>query len=184
MPSGVQPIAAPVHNAAWQLNGDCLGAIEVTPRWRCRLTIETGLIQGEPGQSDKESNMSDKSSNTVRWFEIYVQDMERARKFYETVLQVKLAKLDSPTQAEFWSFPQMQMDRAGTSGALVKMKGVPSGGMGTLVYFACEDCGVEAARVAKAGGKVKDEKHSIGPYGAIALAFDTEGNLFGLHSMK
>jgi predicted enzyme related to lactoylglutathione lyase len=144
----------------------------------------SAFIPGKPGQTDKENTMSDKSSNTVRWFEIYVQDMDRARKFYETVLQVKLAKLDSPTQAEFWSFPQMQMDRAGTSGALVKMKGVPSGGMGTLVYFACEDCAVEAGRVAKAGGKVKDEKHSIGQYGAIALAFDTEGNLFGLHSMK
>lgn len=129
--------------------------------------------------------MSDSSSNTVRWFEIYVQDIERARKFYEAVFEVKLSKLDSPIEdAEFWSFPSMQMDRAGTSGALVKMKGVPSGGMGTLVYFACVDCAVEAARVAKAGGRIKDEKFSIGQFGAIALAYDTEGNVIGLHSMK
>jgi predicted enzyme related to lactoylglutathione lyase len=34
-----------------------------------------------------------------------------------------------------------------------------------------------------AGGRIMKEKFSIGEYGAIALAYDTEGNLFGLHSM-
>jgi predicted enzyme related to lactoylglutathione lyase len=34
--------------------------------------------------------------NPVSWFEIYVQDMARATKFYETVLEVKLEKLTSP----------------------------------------------------------------------------------------
>jgi predicted enzyme related to lactoylglutathione lyase len=28
------------------------------------------------------------------------------------------------------------------------------------------------------------EKYSIGQYGFIVLAFDTEGNMFGLHSLK
>lgn len=129
--------------------------------------------------------MSASSSNTVRWFEIHVQDMQRAKKFYESVFQIQLSKLDSPAkEMDYWTFPQMQADRAGTSGALVKMDGVPSGGMGTLVYFACEDCAVEAARAANAGGKIKDAKMSIGQFGFIALVFDTEGNLIGLHSMK
>jgi hypothetical protein len=43
---------------------------------------------------------------------------------------------------------------------------------------------VEAGRVAGAGGKLHREKMSIGQYGFIALAYDTEGNLFGLHSTK
>jgi len=125
-----------------------------------------------------------KNANAVRWFEIYVQDMARAKKFYESVFQVKLSKLDSPAKKmDYWTFPQMIMDQAGTSGALVKMEGVPSGGMGTLVYFACEDCAVEAERAVKAGGKIEDKKMSIGEYGFIALVFDTEGNLIGLHSM-
>jgi hypothetical protein len=55
--------------------------------------------------------------------------------------------------------------------------------MGTLVYFACEESAVEADRVLKVGGKIKDAKMSIGQYGFIALAFDTEGNLIELHSM-
>jgi predicted enzyme related to lactoylglutathione lyase len=122
------------------------------------------------------------ASNPVRWFEIYVQDMARARKFYETVLGVKLETLEGP-DLEMWAFP-MAMDQSGTSGALVRAAGVPSGGNSTLVYFGCEDCAVEASRVLPAGGKLEREKMSIGPYGFIALAYDTEGNMIGLHSMQ
>ena len=119
--------------------------------------------------------------NPVGWFEVYVQDMPRAKKFYETVLQLKLTKLDSPM--EMWAFP-MSMDLPGASGSLVKIKDVPSGGNSTLVYFSCEDCAVEASRVEASGGRIGREKLSIGQYGFIALAFDTEGNMFGLHSLK
>ena len=63
------------------------------------------------------------------------------------------------------------------------MRGVPSGGS-TLVYFMTEDCAVEESRVAKAGGRIDKKKFSIGQYGFITLAVDTEGNMFGLHSMK
>ena len=45
------------------------------------------------------------------------------------------------------------------------------------------DCAIEAGRVEAAGGKLHQAKMSIGEYGNIALAFDTEGNMFGLHSM-
>ena len=72
----------------------------------------------------------------------------------------------------------------GAGGALVKMPGVPSGGNSTLVYFSCVDCATEGGRVVKSGGRIQREKWSIGPYGFIALAFDTEGNMFGLHSMQ
>jgi uncharacterized protein len=88
------------------------------------------------------------ASNPVSWFEISVQDMERARKFYETVLQVKLAKLNSMVP-ELWAFPQSFADY-GAAGALAKMEDCPSGGNSTLVYFSCEDCAVEAARAAAA----------------------------------
>jgi predicted enzyme related to lactoylglutathione lyase len=122
--------------------------------------------------------------NPVGWFEIYVQDMPRARKFYESLFGVKLEKLDTPVgDLEMWSFPGEQ-DSYGTPGALARMKGVPSGGMGTLVYFMCEDCAVEEAKVPGLGGKVERRKMGIGKYGFITLAIDTEGNTIGLHSMK
>lgn len=116
------------------------------------------------------------------WFEIYVQDISRAKAFYESVFQLKLELLNTP-DIEVWAFP-MEMDRWGAGGALVKMEGVSSGGNSTIIYFSCEDCAVEQARVISAGGKIHREKWSIGEYGFIALAFDSEGNMIGLHSLK
>lgn len=124
------------------------------------------------------------SSNPVIWFEIYVQDIDRAKAFYESVFQVSLEKLNSPeTDVEMWSFP-MNMSGMGASGSLVKMTGVPSGGSGTLVYFGCDDCAVEEARVKEFGGQIYRAKMSINEYGFISLVLDTEGNMVGLHSMK
>jgi uncharacterized protein len=122
------------------------------------------------------------ANNPVSWFEIFVQDMERAKRFYEAMLQVKLKKLNS-TVMELWSFPQ-SFTSYGAAGALAKMEGVSSGGNSTLIYFSCADCAVEAKRAAAAGGRILREKFSIGEYGFIVLAMDTEGNMFGLHSMK
>jgi len=121
-------------------------------------------------------------SNPVGWFEIYVQDMERARRFYESVLDGRLEKLDAGG-LQMWTFP-MQQQGTGAAGALVHMPGFASGGNSTLVYFMCDDCATEEGRVERAGGRVEKAKFSIGPHGFISLACDTEGNMFGLHSMK
>jgi len=120
----------------------------------------------------------------VGWFEIYVQDMERARAFYQNTFQVSLERLESPG-LELWAFPPLgQMDNPGCTGALVKMAGKDSGTGGTIVYFSCSDCAVEASRAAQHGGKVHKPKESIGQYGYIALVNDSEGNVIGLHSME
>ncbi|MDD2914338.1 MAG: VOC family protein [Gallionella sp.] len=121
-------------------------------------------------------------NNPVNWFEIYVQDMARAKRFYESVFQLKLENINSP-DIEMWGFP-MNMNGFGASGSLVKIDGVPSGGNSTLVYFSCNDCAVEAERVAAAGGSIHKPKMSIGQYGFIALVVDSEGNKFGLHSTQ
>jgi predicted enzyme related to lactoylglutathione lyase len=127
-------------------------------------------------------------NNPVNWFEIYVQDMARARRFYETVLGVKLEPLPNPGAdmpgLEMWAFPMQQEPAPGAAGSLVFMPGMPSGGNSTLVYFSCQDVATESARVASAGGRIQQPKMSIGPYGYIAVAVDTEGNAFGLHSMQ
>lgn len=122
--------------------------------------------------------------NPVGWFEIYVQDMARAKTFYESLFDTRLEKLDSPVgELEMWSWPSDQA-AYGTPGALVKMKDAPSGGLGTLVYFVCEDCAVQEAKVPKLGGGIHRSKMGIGQYGFISLVTDTEGNVIGLHSMK
>ena len=122
------------------------------------------------------------ANNPVCWFEIYVQDMPRARQFYEAVLAVTLTQMPAG-DLEMYGFPSHQ-EGQGAAGTLVRVAGMPSGGNSTLVYFACEDCAVEASRVVAAGGRLHQDKFSIGEYGFCALALDTEGNMFGLYSMQ
>ena len=122
------------------------------------------------------------ASNPVGWFEIYVQDMSRAKTFYESVFGSRLERLESPG-IEMWAFP-MQPEAAGAAGALVRMEGYPSGGNSTLVYFSCDDCAVEARHASENGGAIFKDKFSIGDYGFVALVTDTEGNIIGLHSMQ
>ena len=120
--------------------------------------------------------------NPICWFEIYVEDMERAKRFYESVFKVTLEKLENP-ELEMWHFPE-DMTQYGITGSLVKMAGFSAGGNSTLIYFSCEDCAVEADRVSKAGGNIMRTKFPIGQYGFIALAVDSEGNMIGLHSRQ
>lgn len=128
-------------------------------------------------------------SNSVVHFEIRVQDMNRAKAFYEAVLGIKLEKIPAPTpemDMDMCFFPwdkETGMNTYGAGGMLVKMEGIPSGGSGTLVYFGCDDCAVQAARAAAHGGSVCKEKTSIGEHGFFSLAQDTEGNTIGFHSM-
>ena len=123
------------------------------------------------------------ANNAVGWFEIYVQDMNRAKAFYESVFKTQLQKLENPGGFEMWAFP-MQPEGNGAAGALIRMEGFPSGGNSTIVYFICADCSVEAKRASTQRGKVFKEKFSIGQHGFIALVTDTEGNMIGLHSMN
>ncbi len=125
--------------------------------------------------------------NPVGWFEIYVQDLPRAKAFYEAVFETQLVELANPDpnqfgEMEMWTFPMSTQDY-GASGALIKMPGCPSGGS-TLVYFSCDDCATELERALKHGGKLFKGKLSIGVNGFIAIVIDTEGNMIGLHSMQ
>jgi hypothetical protein len=120
--------------------------------------------------------------NPIGWFEIYVDDMPRAKAFYESVFETNLTRLDAP-DIEMWAF-DMTMEAYGAGGALVKMPAMQAGQNSVIVYFSCADCAVEAARVEPAGGQLERAKMSIGEYGFIALARDSEGNMIGLHSMQ
>ncbi|MEH6456840.1 MAG: VOC family protein [Cocleimonas sp.] len=125
--------------------------------------------------------------NPIAWFEIYVDDMSRAKLFYENVFAVVLEKIDDPTDVnsmmEMLAFPS-NMEDYGAAGAIVKMDGYPAGGQGTIVYFNCDDCINEESRVVTAGGNVTQTKMSIGEFGFMSLITDTEGNTIGLHSMN
>lgn len=124
-------------------------------------------------------------SVTVGWFEIPVQDMDRAIKFYEEVF---VCSLDKQIMGDFqmaW-FPWDEEGK-GAGGSLVYHKEFykPSGEYGALVYFSSEDCSVELARVEKAGGKVQIPKRMIAPdIGYMGVFLDTEGNRVAIHSRQ
>ncbi|MET1413766.1 VOC family protein [Roseibium sp. HPY-6] len=122
--------------------------------------------------------------NAVGWFDIYVNELDRAVRFYETVLNCKLEPIGDPTgETQMMSFPA-DMSAYGAGGALSKSAHASPGAGGTVVYFSAEDCAVEEARVDAAGGEVLRPKFSIGEFGWVSLCRDTEGNVFGISSMN
>jgi uncharacterized protein len=122
--------------------------------------------------------------NAIGWFDIYVDDLERAVAFYEGVFQQRLAQIVDPTGGtQMMSFPS-NMSAYGASGALVKSEHSRPGIGGTMVYFSVEDCSVEESRVIAAKGKIVRPKFSIGEFGWVTLCVDTEGNMFGINSMN
>lgn len=123
--------------------------------------------------------------NAVGWFDIYVNDMNRAVYFYQSVFKSELENIGDPTDSSviMKAFPT-DMTTYGAGGALVKKEGCGPVTGGTIVYFGVEDCFTVEVRVTEAGGKVVNPKMSIGEFGWVSICMDTEGNLFGLSSMK
>jgi uncharacterized protein len=129
-----------------------------------------------------ELNME--KANAIGWFDIYVEDMSRAVAFYEAVFQQRLESIGDPTGETVMRGFAANMSAYGAAGALVKSAHGRPGTGGTMVYFSVNDCADEQARVAAAGGKVVRPKFSIGQFGWVTLCMDTEGNMFGLNSMR
>ena len=133
------------------------------------------------------SNTTQATNNAVGWFEIPVTDMQRAMKFYESILGVKL-ELHKMGELDMAWFPMS--DGKGASGSLVQhkewYKPSPDTKAGVLIYFTSPsgDLTNELSRIDKAGGRVVVPRESIGEHGFIAIFLDSEGNRVALHSMK
>ncbi len=121
--------------------------------------------------------------NPVNWFEIPVQDMNRAKEFYTAVFGYQFDMMEKgPLQLAMFS--GSEQSAYGATGALAKGEGYEPSTTGSIVYFGCEDVNVELEKIEKAGGKVLFPKTSIGEHGFIAHFIDCEGNHVALHSMK
>ncbi len=119
-------------------------------------------------------------ASSINWFEIPVSDINRAGKFYNTILDTELIDFDGGPGMAMKMFPHED----GTTGAIVQSAGKTPSGDGTLVYLnGGSDLSLVLARVEGAGGKVGMPKTSIGENGFISMFADTEGNNVGLHSM-
>ncbi len=119
--------------------------------------------------------------NPVGRFEIYVTDMERAKKFYQQVFQ-KGDWIDlSQDKIRMFAFPRWERV-SWAAWALVQMDDYWPSDSWTIVYFSCEDCSVEESRIKENGGQVHQSKMSVGEFGFVSMVRDTEGNMIGLHS--
>ncbi len=128
----------------------------------------------------KKTKMNTKS-NVVGWFEIPVEDMDRAKSFYGNVFnRGEFLDLSNP-EIQMFAFPWAQ-GGPNASGALVKSNAHKPSTSGVLIYFSCEDCQKEASRVVENGGVLLRDKFGIGEFGFAAIMQDTEGNMIGLHS--
>ncbi len=126
-------------------------------------------------------------TNVLTWFEIQVSDTARAKKFYETILDIEMTTRVFPeTGEELTFFPYnpdvIQATSGRVTGVLAKTEtGRPSRD-GTLVYInASPELRSVLERVEKAGGEIVLPA-TVLKFGSIAIIIDSEGNRIGLHA--
>ena len=120
--------------------------------------------------------------NALNWFEIPVTNLDRAQKFYETLLATTIRRETMGPGSELGVFTY---DEPGVGGALMAgANALRPSDNGTLVYL---DAGASLdavlARVEAAGGRITTPKVQLpGDMGCFAHIADTEGNRVGLHA--
>lgn len=123
------------------------------------------------------------STNSLNWFEIPAKDIERSKKFYETIFEIQMDSYAmDDTKMAF--FPWKEGSGKAT-GAVAQSNNHKPSMEGTIVYLnANPKMDVVIEKVEKAGGKVLVPKTNIGEHGYFAFIMDTEGNNIGIHSME
>ena len=122
------------------------------------------------------------SHSAIHWFEIPVSDIDRAQRFYETLLARSLRREDmGPQTLAIFPYDNGQ----GIGGALLKSATAPAPGTdGALVYLdASPSLDAVLSRASELGAKVLQSKLELPRnIGFIAQIVDCEGNRIGLHS--
>lgn len=122
-------------------------------------------------------------ANPVGWFEIPVNDMDRAKAFYEQIFEIEFHLIEVGG-AKMALFPDGGTSY-GSPGSLMQYESYVPSHEGVLIYLSCADVQTELDRIENAGGKIMKGKTQISPeHGYMALFEDTEGNRIALHSRK
>ena len=91
--------------------------------------------------------------NAINWFEIPVTDFDRAKKFYETLLDGEIMEMPFP-EWRYGMFP-CEMKNGGVGGALMQSEGSNPSMEGTVVYLnGGDDLSIALWKVENAGGKI------------------------------
>lgn len=118
------------------------------------------------------------TKNVAVWFEIPVNDLQRAKMFYEKVFGYSLDLNQIGSLRMAW-FP-MKPNSAGASGALVKADGYKPADTGTVVYLPTKNIASTLEKVNANGGVTLLPNRELGGLGKIAHFQDSEGNRVGL----
>lgn len=119
--------------------------------------------------------------NALNWFEIPARDMDRAQRFYETLLGITLRREAMGPQATLAVFPY---EEPGAGGCLMQAPGLEPATSGTLAYLgAAPTLDAVLARLEGVGGKLLTPKVTLPDgMGVFAHIQDSEGNRVGLHA--
>ena len=121
--------------------------------------------------------------NAINWFEIPATNYERAKEFYNSILNIEITDHHMPEQnIKYGMFPY-DNDNNGVGGGLIQAKDQKPTTDGLTLYLnGGEDLSIGLAKVEAAGGKIIMPKTNIGENGFMAQFIDTEGNRMALHS--
>ena len=115
--------------------------------------------------------------NRLVWFDVPVADLDRADKFYASVLAITVQR------QKFGDTEFSVLEHSEGNGGCLVLKPEDISPRGTLHYLNTEGRIREAlAKVEEHGGKILEPVHPIGPHGFRAIVLDSEGNRFALHS--
>lgn len=122
--------------------------------------------------------------NNINWFEISVTDIDRAKKFYETIFGIKME--NSEMMGMEMAFFPYEPGNGMAAGGLVKSQYHKPSTDGVKIYLnGNPDLSNALAKVEKAGGKITLPKTLIAEdIGYMAFFTDTEGNSIALHSQN
>ncbi len=118
----------------------------------------------------------------IQWIEIPALDLERAFKFYSSVLSGHVRKGTFGAQDVILFDVPFQTGEA-VGGSIVVREDLKPGTNGALIYLNPFSTLSEAIQsVEAAGGQVLAPEINLGKFGYAALCIDTEGNKIGLLS--
>lgn len=118
-------------------------------------------------------------------FEVHVDDMERAKKFYGEVFDWKFEDWTDYAGMPYFGAVTGDANEHGIDGALMQRQGPPPGANQALNGYACTmgvaDYDSTEQKILANGGKVALPKYALPGMAWQGYYIDTEGNIFGIH---
>jgi predicted enzyme related to lactoylglutathione lyase len=125
-----------------------------------------------------------KLNNAITWFEIPVTNVQRAKKFYEAIFNIKMNEIELDSDFIIVLFP---VDEGTVGGALCKNEKfyTPTQTGNVLYLNANPNLQTVLEKVEQSGGTIiKSKTHISDEFGFVAFIQDTEGNRIALRSSE